>query len=52
MDARGSIAHSQELAHGLAGAALHEFELLFGDLPDSREKRFLGALPKWVLERA
>ena len=36
---------------GLAGAARHEFTLLFGGLPDSRDKRFIEALPTWVIER-
>jgi geranylgeranyl diphosphate synthase type II len=52
MDVYGCIEHARQLAHGLAGAALHEFERLFGELPDGRDKRFLGGLPKWVLERA
>jgi geranylgeranyl diphosphate synthase type II len=51
MDAAGSIQHARELAHGLAGAAMHEFEQLFGEYPESRERRFLESLPVWVLER-
>jgi geranylgeranyl diphosphate synthase type II len=39
------------MAHGLAGAAMHEAEQVFGDLPESRDKRFLYALGSWVLER-
>ena len=35
-----------------AGAARHEFALVYGDLPDSRDKQFIAALPRWVLERA
>jgi geranylgeranyl diphosphate synthase type II len=52
MDVHGCIDYASELAHGLAGAALHEFELLFAAFPDGRDKRFLASLPKWVLERA
>lgn len=48
----GSIGFAQQLAHGLAGAALHEHTLAFAQLPDSRDKAFLGALPAWVLARA
>jgi geranylgeranyl diphosphate synthase type II len=40
------------VAHGLAGAALHEFALAFADLPDSADKDFLAALPTWVIEWA
>lgn len=47
----GSIDYAQEVANGLAGAALHEFSLLFDDLPDSRDKRFLAEIVPWVLER-
>lgn len=47
----GSIDYAQEVANGLAGAALHEFENLFDDLPESRDKRFLAELILWVLKR-
>jgi geranylgeranyl diphosphate synthase type II len=52
MEAYGCIEYARELAHGLAGAALHEFSRVFGELPDGRDKRFLESLPHWVLERA
>ena len=52
MDHYGAIDYAREVAQGLAGAAAHEAEQLFGDLPDSRDKRFLLALPIWVIERA
>lgn len=52
MDAYDCIAYAREVAQGLAGAAAHEFELLFGALPESRDKEFIGALPNWVIERA
>ena len=47
----GCLDYARQLAHGLAGAAQYEFHNLFGQLPDSRDKRFLEALPVWVLER-
>jgi geranylgeranyl diphosphate synthase, type II len=52
MGAYGCIDHARRVAHGLAGAAMHEFDLAYGDLPDSRDRRFLQSLPTWVLERA
>jgi geranylgeranyl diphosphate synthase type II len=51
MDAYGSLKYARKIAHGLAGAALYEFSRVFGHLPDSRDKRFLQALPMWVIER-
>lgn len=47
----GSIDYAQEVAHGLAGAALHEFSTLFDRLPDSRDKDFVADLVPWVLAR-
>jgi geranylgeranyl diphosphate synthase, type II len=51
MDVYGSIDYARQVAHGLAGAAHHEFTLLYSDVPDSRDKRFIEALPAWVIER-
>jgi geranylgeranyl diphosphate synthase, type II len=51
MDAYGSLDYARQVAHGLAGAAQYEFEHLYGHLPESRDKRFLRALPTWVIER-
>ena len=51
MDAYGCIDYARQVAHGLAGAARHEFTDLYGHLPDSRDKRFIEALPVWVIER-
>jgi geranylgeranyl diphosphate synthase type II len=48
----GCIEYGRQVAHGLAGAAQHEFQIAYGDLPDSRDKRFLESLTTWVLERA
>lgn len=52
MEAHGSIEHARARAHGMAGAALHEFQAVFGAFPESRDKRFLASLPRWVIERA
>jgi geranylgeranyl diphosphate synthase type II len=51
MEAHGSIEYARKIAHALAGAALHECSLVYDALPDSRDKRFIEALPIWVLER-
>jgi geranylgeranyl diphosphate synthase, type II len=51
MDAYGCIDYARQVAHGLAGAARHEFLGLYGHLPDSRDKSFIEALPTWVIER-
>jgi geranylgeranyl diphosphate synthase type II len=51
MRAHGSLEYARQVAHGLAGAAQYEYQCLYGDLPDSRDKQFLGALPVWVIER-
>jgi len=51
MDAYGCLEHARTVAHALAGAAQHEFEALYGELPASRDKSFIEALPRWVLER-
>jgi geranylgeranyl diphosphate synthase type II len=52
MDEYGCVEWAREIAHGLAGAARHEYEQVYGDLPDSRDKRFIGDLATWVLERS
>lgn len=51
MDAYGCISYARQVAQALAGAAQYEFQMLYGGLPDSRDKRFLEALPVWVIER-
>jgi geranylgeranyl diphosphate synthase, type II len=51
MDHYGCVDYAREVAHGLAGAAAHEFELLYGGVPESRDKRFIRALATWVIER-
>jgi geranylgeranyl diphosphate synthase type II len=52
MDRHGSISYAQQVAHGLAGAALHEFDHAYAELPDSRDKRFLQAIATWAISRA
>lgn len=51
MRAHGSLDYARRVAHGLAGAAAHEFSVAFVDVPSSDAARFLEALPTWVLER-
>jgi geranylgeranyl diphosphate synthase, type II len=51
MDRYDSIDYARQVAHGLVGAARHEFSQLYDHLPDSRDKRFIEALPSWVIER-
>jgi len=51
MDAHGCIEHARRTAHAMAGAARHEFELLFAQVPDGRDRRFVEALIGWVLAR-
>jgi geranylgeranyl diphosphate synthase type II len=51
MDAYGCIDYARQVAHGLAGAALHEFDEVLGGLPESRDKRFVRGLALWSLER-
>jgi geranylgeranyl diphosphate synthase type II len=52
MDEYGSIDYARGIAHGLAGAAVHEFSMIFAGLPDSRDKQFIGALAAWIFRRA
>jgi geranylgeranyl diphosphate synthase type II len=51
MDEHGSLSHAESVARGLAGAALHEFAGIFGELPESRDKAFIHRLVRWVIER-
>ncbi len=52
MEAYDCVPYARQVAHGLAGAAMHEFDRTFGALGDSRDKRFIASLPEWVLSRA
>ena len=47
----GCEEYAREIAHGLAGAALHEYSLLAVGLPESRERTFLEQMATWVIER-
>lgn len=51
VDRYDAIAYSSRVAHGLSGAALHEFEAAFRDVPRGRDRDFLAALPEWVIRR-
>lgn len=51
MEAYGCIEHAREVAHGLLGAACHEFERCFSAVPEGRDKRFLEAMIGWVISR-
>jgi geranylgeranyl diphosphate synthase type II len=51
MDRYGCIEYARAVAHALAGAARHEFDRCWADVPDSRDKRFVAGLITWVLER-
>src|SRR5262249_6270017 len=48
MDAYGCLERARQVAHGLAGAARHEFESCFAGLPDGRDRRFVAELVTWV----
>jgi geranylgeranyl diphosphate synthase, type II len=47
----GSIDHARTSARHLAGAALREFGLLYGDRPDSPDKRFVESVVLYMIER-
>jgi geranylgeranyl diphosphate synthase, type II len=51
MEEHGCIEYARQVAHGLAGAAVHEYALLYAGLPDSRDKQFVEGLVTWVFER-
>ena len=51
IERQGSIAYARSVAQAMAGAALHEFELAYGPLPETRDKRFLANLVPWVFDR-
>jgi geranylgeranyl diphosphate synthase type II len=51
MDKYGCTEYARKIAHGLAGAALHEYSLISVGLPDSRDKTFLEQMVTWVIER-
>lgn len=47
----GCIDYARQIAQGIAGAALEEFDAAFSGVPDSRDKRFIEGLATWVFER-
>jgi geranylgeranyl diphosphate synthase type II len=51
IDTYGCIDYAQQIAHGLAGAALHEYSLIYAGLPNSRDKQFIEGLVTWIFER-
>jgi geranylgeranyl diphosphate synthase type II len=51
MDHYDCIDYARKFAHGLAGAALHEYSKIYDDIPDSRDKRFIEGMVTWVFER-
>lgn len=51
MNKYGCAEYARKIAHGLAGAALHEYSLISAGLPDSRDKQFLEQTVTWVIER-
>lgn len=51
MDTHGSIEYARQIAHGLAGAAMHEAREVFSELPNSRDRQFLLEITPWVIER-
>jgi geranylgeranyl diphosphate synthase type II len=51
MESYGCLDYARQIAHGLAGAALEEFQAAYSGLPDSRDKRFIEGLVTWVFER-
>lgn len=51
MEETGAIDHAFGFSQSLAGAAIHEFNKMFEDVPDSRDKRFILDLITWTFRR-
>ena len=51
IEKHGCVDYARQVAHGLAGAALHEYGRTFSAVPDSEDKRFIDGLVTWVFER-
>jgi geranylgeranyl diphosphate synthase type II len=51
MDEYECADYARRVAHGLAGAALEEYAILYRDLPTSRDKCFIEGLTTWIFER-
>lgn len=45
------IEYARRIAEELAGAALHECSMIYRGLPSSRDRDFIEALARWVIER-
>jgi len=52
MEEYGCIDFARQIAQGIAGAALEEFDAAFRYVPDSRDKRFIEGLAAWIFERS
>ena len=52
IERHGSLGYAATVAQALSGAALHEYALAYGALPESRDKAFIGGLATWVFERS
>jgi geranylgeranyl diphosphate synthase type II len=48
----GAMEHARQVAQGLAGAALYEFDQYFAGVPGGRDLDFMRSLLTWVLQRA
>ena len=51
MELQGSVAYASEVAQGLAGAALTEFDHAFAGVAPSQDLEFLRGMATWVFER-
>lgn len=51
MDEYGCLDYAREIAHGLAGAALNEYEFFAERLPESKDKAFIRGIVPWVFEQ-
>ena len=51
MQAYGSFDYARQFAHALAGAALDQFDAIYGGLPPSRDKAFIHGLANWIFNR-
>lgn len=51
MDKYNCVDYARAAAHGLVGAAHHEYSLLYDKLPSSRDKEFIREMVTWVIER-
>ena len=51
MDHYGCIDYARRVAHGLAGAAVVECAAAFEGVQDSKDRRFIEGLPRWIFER-